>query len=134
MRRTRNRLFGITSAGIARTIGASSAALSLIFLIALTSVFILRGEDANTIMIFISACLLSIGALYAALTLKPWLLIVLFVISFFPLGLYLSLLPTWYRMAGIMQLGYPFAAILMFRIRRSFHPPSPRTHRDPKPH
>jgi hypothetical protein len=125
---------GVARAGIARIIGVSSAALSCIFLIGLTKFGISRGEDANATMIFVSACLLSMGALYAALTLKPWLLIVLFVISFFPFGLYLSLWPTWYRMAGIMQLGYPIASILMFRLRRSSQSPPPRTHHDPRPH
>ena len=87
----------------------------------------------TTIVIFMSACLLSVGALYATLTVRPWLLILLFVVSFVPFGLYLSLWPSWYRMAGVMQLGYPLAAILMLQFKRSSQIPPPRIRHDQRP-
>jgi len=57
--------------------------------------------------------LASITAVIASLKAHGGVLIFLFVVSFFPVGLYLIGVPHWYRWIGIFNLGYLLAGVLI---------------------
>ena len=68
---------------------------------------------SSTLMILGSLAALSMVAARAAYTSRPWILLTVFIVSFVPVGFYLLLLPNWIRIAGIAQLGYLWAALLI---------------------
>lgn len=55
--------------------------------------------------------LISLTAVIASIKKHGRVLIFLFLISFFPVGLYLLMLPHWYRWIGVFNLGYLFAGV-----------------------
>jgi hypothetical protein len=101
-------------------LGLFSAIVSGGVLLMFSTYLAVSGQSGNlTVLILLLLVALSGVAAWAAITRRPIVLIIAFLISFVPVGFYLSLVGSWVRLAGLAQLGYAVAAIMMLRHRRA---------------
>lgn len=99
-------------------VGVASALISALTLsVLIASNWQSSSSGNSTLFILICIGLLSLVAAYASFAKRPYILITAFVLSFVPVGFYLVLSPSWARIAGLAQLGYPVAAWLLLRTR-----------------
>lgn len=64
--------------------------------------------------------LLSAAGILTALAKKPFLMFLVFLASFFPIGLYLLGVPGWARLIGIADLLFAFSIVLLLSARYRF--------------
>ena len=101
---------------LGQVIGVFSAMLCGMTALAFAgSIWIGHPDERSTALVSLGIAALAGLALFAALSRAPILLMVVFAISFFPVGLYLAINPHWVRLAGLATLGYVLSAWLIGR-------------------
>jgi hypothetical protein len=60
---------------------------------------------------------LALGGIVATLFDRPFLMIVIFLFSFFPIGVYMLGLPSIYRLIGVFDMLYLLAAVILLYYR-----------------
>lgn len=108
--------WGSTAASLGGALGLVSAGGALVLSVGLplVSPYGRNGATAGTTAVFFGLAALALVALWASATRRPGWLVVIFVLSFLPVGLYLLGTPGLFRWIGICQAGYPVAAILLW--------------------
>jgi len=105
---------------LASLIGLFSAMTSGGALVIFTTYMATSGQvKSSTSLILIVLAVLSVIAGWTAVKQKPLLLMLVFLVSFVPLGMYLMLMPSWVRIAGLAQVGYAVAAMMMMKERKA---------------
>ncbi len=106
----------------ARILGVSSAAGCLLLWAYLAYTQISSPVYAeDTLRTAAAMGLLALVAIPATLFDRPFLMIVIFLFSFFPAGLYLLGVPSLYRLIGVLNLVYLLTAIVLLYYRYQAH-------------
>lgn len=99
-----------------RVVGAGSALVSASGLAVVLAKLLTAERREDMAIVIISVMLLfGIAAFWAAIRERGLILLILFFLSFVPVGFYLALNPSWAGVAGRAQLGYLVAAVWMLR-------------------
>jgi len=71
--------------------------------------------------------LIAVAVVIASTRGHSTMLLILFAVSFLPIGLYVLSVPHWLRWVGLANLGYLLAALLIWRFRPGDEPDRART-------
>lgn len=93
----------------------SGCCTCLLWMLAIWSPASLLSLTPASMGVAVAMTLIAIFAVLASIRGHGGVLIVLFAISFFPVGLYLIAVPHWLRWIGLANTGFLIAGLLMFR-------------------
>lgn len=71
-------------------------------------------DNAASLLVGLVMAVIALVVVIAATKAHATVVVVLFFISFFPIGVYLIGMPHWYRYLGYLDLGYLFSGLLMW--------------------
>jgi len=97
----------------AKVVGVLSAVAALILWAMLMLTWLEYPEQPSAPITAAIMGVLVLGGALAALFERPFLMVVIFLFSFFPIGLYLLGVPSAYRLIGVFDLLYLLSAVVL---------------------
>jgi len=99
-------------------VGKAAGVLSAVVVLGLLAVLLLAPPYAPLARIstfaLVPTAVLAVAVIIASLSGSPGVVLIAFLVSFLPVGLYFLLSPGMFKVVGLMELGYLLAAALLY--------------------